>query len=762
VNDNSNVRFVLIQPPFVQLNGPYPSIYYLKSFLDAKGCAVSTADHSIGLFERIFCRSGLEVIFDAAAKRFPRLPAPGKSKRFNAEAARFFRERVKWLNCIDRLVAFLRGTDREFGHLIALANAFLPTGPRFTGTGAACGSGAGGNRDNIGTDAVGIGHSSEASGGFTGSDMLPEDTPLAANCLLADIADFITETLDAAFSLKGFALPQTGCAGGTGSAGGSRAGGNRGNADAGDVVAGAGSTGGAAAACGSRASGNRDNADAGDVVAGAGSTGGAGSAGGGGAGGDNTGIDMIEEALRGFIMEEFYAPMLDDFFAGLRDEASGVGTKTRLFICVTVPFEGCLTGALFCGRRAKAFFGGGAVVVAGGGFVNTELRELSEAAMFDYADYFAFDAGYGALDAIVAAAACGSGGRACLGRGRNGAAVGGESAGGNRGNAVVRFRADEEVNAADRKGVSTVFPDYSGVDFSRYLYLMDDLNPMLRLWTDGHWLKAYLAYGCYWHRCAFCDTALDYVRRYAPCDPHALFAHLLGMARKTGVYAVHFTDEAAPPALLRAFARDNAAAGCPLVFWGNIRFERAWTPGLCAELAAAGLIGVSGGVEVATDSGLARLDKGVTMAEITACLSAFKAAGVRTHGYFIYGWYDQAEQEIIDSAHAARALFRAGLLDSGFWHKFILTCHSPVYTQLTAPDAVGLPHVLKDDGGLSGLGGRSGIGGLFHCDLRFSGERRYDKYGPGLDALMDAWNSGDTSMPVNKAFAFRTPKREKK
>ena len=57
---------ILIQAPFVQLNGPYPAPYYLKSFLEQKGYPVRVFDHSITLFEKIFSRAGLQQIFSDA------------------------------------------------------------------------------------------------------------------------------------------------------------------------------------------------------------------------------------------------------------------------------------------------------------------------------------------------------------------------------------------------------------------------------------------------------------------------------------------------------------------------------------------------------------------------------------------------------------------------------------------------------------------------------------------------------------------------
>ncbi len=57
-------------------------------------------------------------------------------------------------------------------------------------------------------------------------------------------------------------------------------------------------------------------------------------------------------------------------------------------------------------------------------------------------------------------------------------------------------------------------PTWDGLPLDRYLSLLDMLNPMNRLWSDGRWNKLTVAHGCYWKKCSFCDVSLDYISRY--------------------------------------------------------------------------------------------------------------------------------------------------------------------------------------------------------------------------------------------------------
>ncbi|GHU89635.1 radical SAM protein [Spirochaetia bacterium] len=640
-----NAPVCLIQPPFTQLNTPYPSLYYLKTFLEQQGHRVIVRDHSIGLFEKIFCRAGLERIFDDAIAGQGQSSSRGSGLAQNPIAERFFSEADHWINMIDRLISFLRGRDREWGHFLTLANGVLPGGPRFD----AC-------LENF------------------GGSPLPEDAPLLAGKLLADLADFITQALDPNFSLV-------------------------------------------------RYSGNT--------------------------GAGLRGFDDLKQSLDGYILKNFYRPYLEeewDYVTGIFNSSEGSLAESPLLIGLTIPFPGCLAGALACGASAKLRFGGKAAIIAGGGYVNTELRFMDDPRIFDYVDYLSFDRGYGSWEAILDQnKRNGSIIYKTMYRSEDGKIIADPAiiCGGtkNDANDFARFR------RIDDESIKTVFPDYRDVDFSRYLYPVDDVNPMHRLWSDGHWLKAYLAHGCYWHACAFCDITLDYIRSFVPTDTAALFHHLVEQAEQTGVHGVHLVDEAAPVSSLLRLAQLNRDAGLPLTFWGNIRFEKGFTPDTAAILAAGGLVGISAGIEVATEAGFKRIGKGIGLEDVVRACAAFKEAGILTHAYLIYGYWDEDEQEIIDSAEILRQLFAAGLLDSAFWHQFVLTRHSRIYTEWEK----GMHRTLQ-------VADSNTAEPTFALnDLSFEGETQFSKYTEPLDRLLASWVTGDSAamVPVTAAFPFK-------
>jgi hypothetical protein len=411
--------------------------------------------------------------------------------------------------------------------------------------------------------------------------------------------------------------------------------------------------------------------------------------------------------------------------------------------------------------------------------VNTELRFLDEPDFFDYVDYLSFDRGYGSWEAILKSIDTGAreynrteepvlyktmyrspGGTIIADPAITGPAPGCGIVSGSAKNNNDNFA---EFRRTEDEAVKTVFPDYRDVDFSRYLYPVDDVNPMHRLWSDGHWLKAYLAHGCYWHGCAFCDITLDYIRSFAPVDTAALFRHLVEQAEYTGVHGVHLVDEAAPVSALLHLAELNRDAGLPLTFWGNIRFEKSFSPDTAALLAAGGLVGVSAGIEVATEAGFKRIGKGIALTDVVRACAAFKEAGILTHAYLIYGYWDEDEQEIIDSAEILRQLFAAGLLDSAFWHQFVLTRHSRIYAEWKKGLHSGL-RVSGTDGAAvknsntTAGGGNAGERIFALNDLSFAGEEKFARYTEPLDRLLASWMTGAAdaaAMVVTAAFPFK-------
>jgi radical SAM superfamily enzyme YgiQ (UPF0313 family) len=300
----------------------------------------------------------------------------------------------------------------------------------------------------------------------------------------------------------------------------------------------------------------------------------------------------------------------------------------------------------------------------GGGFVNTELRELAEPRVFDFVDYVTLDAGERPLLSLL---------DHLLGKRSQQRLV----------RTFLRDVSTNEVRYINMIEPEVPFedvgtPTWDGLPLSDYLSLLDMLNPMHRLWSDGRWNKLTVAHGCYWKKCSFCDVSLDYIGRYETASAAVLADRIETIVRETGQTGFHFVDEAAPPKALKALAQELIKRNLNISWWGNIRFEKTFTPELCQLLAQSGCIAVSGGLEVASDRLLSLMKKGVSVDQVARVTRAFSDAGVLVHAYLMYGFPTQTVKDTVDALEYVRQLFANDCIQSGFFHRFTCTVHSPV------------------------------------------------------------------------------------
>ena len=396
----------------------------------------------------------------------------------------------------------------------------------------------------------------------------------------------------------------------------------------------------------------------------------------------------------------------------------------------TVPFPGNLYGALRLAQRIKQTRPETRTVM-GGGYPNTELRTIREPRFFDYIDHLTLDDGEGPWLRLFDFWA-------------------GKIP---RGELQRTFLRDEAgavqyVNHPhpDVPHPEVGTPDYSDLPLVDYLSVLEVLNPMHRLWSDGRWNKLTVAHGCYWKRCSFCDVTLDYISRYETAPATLLVDRIEQIIAQTGQTGFHFVDEAAPPLALRDLAVELLRRRVAITWWGNIRFEKTFSPDLCRLLAAAGCIAISGGLEVASDRLLALMEKGVALAQVARVTDGFTRAGIMVHAYLMYGFPTQTAQETVDSLEVVRQLFAAGVVQSGYWHRFSMTAHSPVGKN---PAKYQVAAVGPEPAGFA-------WNDLWHDDPLGTD---HEAFGPGLaKSLYNYLHGVALDEPLGFWFDFKTPK----
>lgn len=329
-------------------------------------------------------------------------------------------------------------------------------------------------------------------------------------------------------------------------------------------------------------------------------------------------------------------------------------------VCFSVPFPGNLYSAFRCCQSLKKYFPN-LKTCMGGGFPNTELRSVSDVRVFSFFDFISLDDGELPLELIINSL--------------------------NSNDRIFKRTFIIENNSvvyknnslkSDYKQSDVGTPDYNDLYLENYISVIELANPMHSLWSDGRWNKLTLAHGCYWGKCTFCDISLDYIKLYEPVAAKLIVDRMEQMKAQTNENGFHFVDEAAPPALMRELALEIIRRKIIVSWWTNIRFEKSFTYDMCILLQQSGCIAVSGGLEVASDRLLALIDKGVTVAQVAKVTQNFRNSGIMVHAYLMYGYPTQTVQETVDSLEMVRQMFELGILQSGFWHQFALTAHSPI------------------------------------------------------------------------------------
>ena len=391
--------------------------------------------------------------------------------------------------------------------------------------------------------------------------------------------------------------------------------------------------------------------------------------------------DLIKECIDPHFGFSRYAERLgrsanqfDELYAALKQEHTYIDKilinilERRIadirpdLVAISVPFPGNLYAAFRCAQWIKHHYPG-VKIAMGGGFANTELRSLSDPRVFEFFDFITLDDGEAPIEHLIEYVA---GKRPIELLKRTFVLLNGKV---------------EYLNhslSRDYKQAETGTPDYSDLWLDQYISVLEIVNPMHRMWSDGRWNKLTMAHGCYWGKCTFCDISLDYIKVYEPLTAQLLCDRMEEMIAQTGENGFHFVDEAAPPALMRALALEIIRRKLIVSWWTNIRFEKSFSRDLCRLLQASGCVAISGGLEVASDRLLGLIQKGVTVAQVASVTRNFTEAGIMVHAYLMYGFPTQTAQETIDSLEMVRQMFEAGILQSGFWHQFAMTAHSPV------------------------------------------------------------------------------------
>lgn len=598
-----NLNVFLINSPFMQINSPYPSSLYLKSYIEEEFSLsqknklpfeLKFIDFNIKLFNEIFSASGLKLIFDKAYEKFRE-----KEHLFEDEKKEFFLfyylNKSFYIENIDKIIFFLKG-NKELNNIDNLSYFFsllkkVPSGYR-------------------------IKNYLE----YKNYEYNYETIFEVFSLLIDELTDFINAFFDKNFKLSTYGyIFQTEF---------------------------------------------------------------------------NNFSKVKEKLIEGDILNTFYKKIIKGNF----DFEKLFKNKGNIFF-ITIPFPSCIVPAIYLAKFIKDELEDKSTIVFGGGYVSTELRFIRNLEVFKYVDFLVFDKGFLSLKEIILSFLRKPGNeieleyenlyKTIIFDNNKITYINFDEKDKNyfqflesiksftyENYNFLQFDRNEEYKNLEKNIIYKSFPDYSEIEFSDYIRLKESINPMYSLWSSEKWLKAFLAWGCWWSKCRFCDVNLNYIEDFIEVDAENLFKKLLEFKKKTGISGIHFVDEAMPLNNLIKFAFLNIKNGLPFSFWGNLRVDKRVNLDLIKFLSKAGLIAVTIGAETVLQSELDKIKKGISLEELIKTIYFFKSEGILVHLYLIYGTFGQSEEDIINMIEIVRQMFVEGIVDSVFFHRFVLTFFS--------------------------------------------------------------------------------------
>ena len=181
------MRLLLVTPPMVQPNTPYPATAYLSGFLnqrpDQLGLDVRQADASLELFLRVFSRAGLTRVLVDLEER----AAASGDDGIPDSVVHLLDHSQRVLDTIDPVIRYLQGRDPSLA-LRIVGRDWLPEGPRF-----------------VPLDEDPGGAEEEPLAWAFGSLGLTDRAKHLATLYLDDLADAVREGIDPSFGLSRYA-----------------------------------------------------------------------------------------------------------------------------------------------------------------------------------------------------------------------------------------------------------------------------------------------------------------------------------------------------------------------------------------------------------------------------------------------------------------------------------------------------------------------------------------------------------------------------
>lgn len=175
-------------------------------------------------------------------------------------------------------------------------------------------------------------------------------------------------------------------------------------------------------------------------------------------------------------------------------------------------------------------------------------------------------------------------------------------------------------------------PDYTGLPLERYLAP----EPVFLLNTSR---------GCYWSKCEFCAVSPAMRNGCRIRGTDLVIRDITALQQKHSAHCVAFGDDCVPPRTLQELAHGLISAGISLSWQCEVRFERALTAELLADLRKAGCRNLIFGLESYSTRVLGLMSKGVQFAEIARVLDDCRRNQIAFNLQLFFGFPGETPQE---------------------------------------------------------------------------------------------------------------------
>jgi len=351
-----------------------------------------------------------------------------------------------------------------------------------------------------------------------------------------------------------------------------------------------------------------------------------------------------------------------------------LGREHPDLVGISVAFPDQIQSALTLAAMVKEI-DPGLPVVLGGPFVTLYMENCRNSELFSLVDYLALGDGETILTRLYAHLK--TKGRNATGKADVPGVVFHDPAAG-----IVRTGAPLVFPMAASKA-----PAYGLLPLDRYLVPRRSGAVLFRL-----------SRGCYWARCAFCNSCSPVINGHDRQDAAVLHGQLMRTLAETGRRIVHFTDDAADPELLLDIANRLFEEKQDLNWTVNVRVDRRLTLETLFLLRKAGCFSLFLGIESCSNRVLGLMNKGTTFRMIHQVLSNLSWAGINANIYMIVGFPTETETEARSSFEKVKEWIDAGLVNQVVYNLFSIPAQSPV---ARSPDRYGITAIDPTVGDLA-------------------------------------------------------------